>query len=243
RRQKPTKKDLSGVALPPPNLRRRRRGIRPDDFATPDGSEPPPWYNARAMPEPLVYLLLAMALLLPIIGAVALRLSGPHVSTRIGTIAAAILFGVTIASVLLLSRSDVGVLRIGDVSLLLPGTRPGASFALPADIPLSDAPPDIPAAAPVALPTLTPRPSATATATSTPLPTATPTALPTATPAPPTATPAPPTTTRHYTVESGDSLRSIAAKFDVSITALLKANNLTPAQGDALHIGQELVIP
>jgi LysM repeat protein len=44
-------------------------------------------------------------------------------------------------------------------------------------------------------------------------------------------------------VASGDSLRSIAAKFNVTVDALLQANNLTKAQGDALRVGQELVIP
>jgi LysM repeat protein len=96
------------------------------------------------------------------------------------------------------------------------------------------------------LPTLTPRPSATATATSTPPPSATPTLTPeppTATPEPPTATPEPPAGGRRYTVQSGDSLRSIAEQFGVSVEALLQANNLTAAEGDALRVGQELVIP
>jgi LysM repeat protein len=62
---------------------------------------------------------------------------------------------------------------------------------------------------------------------------------PTAAPAPP----APPPAARRYTVASGDSLRSIAAKFNVTVDALLQANNLTKAQGDALRVGQELVIP
>jgi LysM repeat protein len=44
-------------------------------------------------------------------------------------------------------------------------------------------------------------------------------------------------------VAPGDSLRSIAEKFSVSVDAILQANNLTPAQGDALRVGQELVIP
>ncbi len=198
------------------------------------------------MPEPLVYLLLATALLLPILGAVALRLFGTRIGVRGVAFAATILFGVAITSVLILSRSDVGMLRIGDVSLLLPGTRPGISFALPADVHISDAPVDLPATPPVVLPTLTPRPSVTATATSTPPPTEMPTLTPeppTATPEPPTATPEPPTGTRRYAVEDGDSLRSIAEKFGVSIPVLLKANDMTPAQGDALRIGQELVIP
>jgi LysM repeat protein len=38
-------------------------------------------------------------------------------------------------------------------------------------------------------------------------------------------------------------LRSIAAQFDVSVEALLEANDLTPEEADALRVGQELVIP
>ena len=42
-----------------------------------------------------------------------------------------------------------------------------------------------------------------------------------------------------YTVKSGDSLGSIAAKFDMSVKALKQANNLT---SDRLKIGQELTL-
>ncbi|NNJ10113.1 LysM peptidoglycan-binding domain-containing protein [Chloroflexales bacterium ZM16-3] len=197
------------------------------------------------MPEPLVYLMLFLALLLPLLGAVALRLLDARMGERRVLIASAVVFGVAIASALALSRSDVGAIRIGDVSLLLPGTRPDTVFVLPADIPIQGNPEDAPVGPPV-LPTLTPRPSATATVTATPLPSATPTDTPeppTATPEPPTATPEPPAGGRTYTVESGDSLRSIAEQFGVSVDAILQANGLTPAQGDALRVGQELVIP
>ena len=198
-----------------------------------------------AMPEPLVYLMLFLALVLPVIGAVGLRLSAKRLGERNALIAAAAIFAVVIASVLALSRSDVEAIRIGDVSLLLPGTHPESSFVLPADIPLEGAPEGAPVGPPV-LPTLTPRPSATPTVTLTPEPSATPTATPeppTATPEPPTATPEPPAGPRTYTVQAGDSLRSIAEQFGVSVDAILQANNLTPAQGDALRVGQELVIP
>lgn len=92
------------------------------------------------------------------------------------------------------------------------------------------------------------------TATATATPSATATAAPTATAEPPSATPEPPSATpepeppaepepRTYTVEPGDTLRSIAAQFDVSVEALLEANDLTPEEADALRVGQELVIP
>jgi hypothetical protein len=196
------------------------------------------WYNAQAMPEPLVYLLLFMALLLPVLGALALRFFSARMDERRLLIAAAGVFGVAMVSALVLTRVDVGVIRIGDVSLLLPGTRPGASFALPADIPINQMPEGTPGGPPV-LPTLTPRPSATPT----PPPTATPSEIPSATPEPPTATSEAPAGGRRYTVASGDSLRSIAEKFGVTIDALLQANSMTPAEGDALRVGQELKIP
>jgi LysM repeat protein len=88
--------------------------------------------------------------------------------------------------------------------------------------------------------------------------TATPTATETATPMPPTATPTetpipsatiPPTEAATatasapfpYTVESGDTLSSIAEKFDVESAFFLQQfNNLT---SDSLYAGQELIIP
>ncbi|HEU5087482.1 MAG TPA: LysM peptidoglycan-binding domain-containing protein, partial [Roseiflexaceae bacterium] len=56
------------------------------------------------------------------------------------------------------------------------------------------------------------------------------------------ATPAP-AAERRYTVQPGDTLRSIAEQFNVSVAALLEANDLTPAQADNLRPGQELIIP
>jgi pyruvate/2-oxoglutarate dehydrogenase complex dihydrolipoamide acyltransferase (E2) component len=188
------------------------------------------------MPEPIVYLLLALALALPVPGAAVLRLFDGRLGQRGVALGAAVLFGLAIASALLLSRSDVGLLRIGDVSLLLPGTHASDSFSLPADI----VDPGLPAA-PLGPPTLTPRPSATAAATATATAAATATAEP-ATAEPATPAPAPPAA-RRYKVAPGDSLRSIAEKFGVAVEALLQANGLTPAQGDALRVGQELIIP
>lgn len=90
--------------------------------------------------------------------------------------------------------------------------------------------------------------TATATQTTTATPTLiAPTEPPSPTPEPPSPTPEPPTpepaAPRTYTVQPGDTLRSIAAQFDVEVEALLAANDLTPAQGDALRVGQELIIP
>jgi LysM repeat protein len=164
--------------------------------------------------------------------------------------------------VLVLARGDIPSLQIGNLSILLPVTAPDDAFlplvpTSPAD--QSPAPPMLATNAPVtattvltatALPldiaTAVP-PTAVATQTATAEPTSEPTVAPTATPeptaVPPTAAPAPPAAQRTYTVQPGDTLLSIAEKFNTTVTAIVKANNLTPQQADALRVGQELVIP
>lgn len=199
------------------------------------------------MPQTLVYLLLFVALVLPVPGALALRLLGPRVGERGVAVGAAALFGLAIAGALALSRADVAQLRVGDLTLMLSGTRGAAEVVLPPELAAADDGPG--AAGPPELPTLTPRPSATpaptATATATPTPEASPTAEATATPTPepPTPTPEPQAGPRRYTVVAGDTFRAIAERFGVTVEALLEANDLTPAQADSLRIGQELTIP
>jgi stage VI sporulation protein D len=46
---------------------------------------------------------------------------------------------------------------------------------------------------------------------------------------------------RTYRVQSGDTLSSIAARFGVSVQALINANGITDP--NSLSIGQVLVIP
>jgi LysM repeat protein len=46
-----------------------------------------------------------------------------------------------------------------------------------------------------------------------------------------------------YVVKPGDTLRSIAAKFDIGVDALLSFNGLTRAEGDRLRPDQKLYIP
>lgn len=75
-------------------------------------------------------------------------------------------------------------------------------------------------ASPTARPTLPPPPTATSTAT-------------------PTATSTPPTTVT-YVVKSGDTLRSIATEYNVSVEVIRQRNGLT---SDILQIDQELIIP
>lgn len=95
---------------------------------------------------------------------------------------------------------------------------------------------------PSASPTVTPSPSASPSASPTPSTSATP--KPTATPKPSvSATPKPTATAKPktYTVQSGDLLSRIAAKFGVTTTALMAANKITNA--NLIKVGQVLVIP
>ena len=48
---------------------------------------------------------------------------------------------------------------------------------------------------------------------------------------------------RAYFVKPGDTLRSIAEQFGISVDALLRFNGLSPAEGDQLRLGQRLYIP
>jgi LysM repeat protein len=48
---------------------------------------------------------------------------------------------------------------------------------------------------------------------------------------------------QRYIVESGDTLKSIANQFDVSVEAILRFNGLSEEDGDNLRVGQELFIP
>ena len=139
---------------------------------------------------------------------------------------------------------------------LLPPISPPLESPQAAQTPIVGEPLPQPTTASTLLPTVvqsTPtRTPASATATVA-QPTAT-TVLPTETAIPPTATTVPPTETaipptatasgpRRYTVQAGDTLRSIAERFGVTVQAILRANRLTAAQGDALRPGQEIIIP
>ena len=87
------------------------------------------------------------------------------------------------------------------------------------------------------IPGVTPSPTPTASQTAAPSPSPTPTPTPTATP-----TPAPPKAdTVSYTVQSGDTLYRIAAKFGVSVSLIQSANNISNAA--YIRVGQKLIIP
>ena len=221
------------------------------------------------MSQSLVYILLLLALVLPVLGAIALRILAPRLtSTQLYSAAGGVLL-IVLASVLLLERSDAPSLQIGSLSVLLPVTAPeDISVAVPVnELPTSGATLEAPTAAPepalgttnvpavttapaTASPAVSEEPTAAATAaataapTETAAPTAEPTVAPTAEPtAAPTAVPAPASEPQKYTVQAGDTLRSIAEQFNVSVTALVDANRLTPEEADSLNVGQELVIP
>jgi LysM repeat protein len=141
-----------------------------------------------------------------------------------------------------------------------PTVDQGQPETTPAVEPIADvegAPSPAPTGAGLAAPVETPEPGPQTTgdmptpASATALP-ATPTSSPspTSTPVPPTATALPPTATatlaaggnaNRYRIQSGDTLSSIAQRFNVSLEALLAANRLSASA--TLRVGQELVIP
>ena len=104
--------------------------------------------------------------------------------------------------------------------------------------PVATASPGIPVAVATEAPRATPLPTAPAN-------TAEPSIAPTKAPATakPTApgTPAPSTTARTYRVKSGDTLSAIAGRFGVSVSSIVKLNDLSDP--GSLKIGQVLLIP
>jgi hypothetical protein len=93
------------------------------------------------MSQSLIYILLLFALVLPVIGAIVLRILGSRLSPAQLYGAAGGILAVVLASVFLLARSDVPILQIGALSVLLPVSAPeDISIAVPvADLPTSNA--------------------------------------------------------------------------------------------------------
>jgi LysM repeat protein len=79
------------------------------------------------MAEWATYVLLALALVVPVLGALLLRLVADRLSEIQGAIIVAVLVGVAITSVLILARSEVTNLGVGRLNLLRPATRPADS--------------------------------------------------------------------------------------------------------------------
>ncbi len=164
------------------------------------------------------------------------------------------LFALSAAAVIWLVQARIETVQIGSLSITQPQ---GIDMQLPFELPPLDPTPApvatpaaltaTPSSSPTARPTLTATATAAATASATPSPSpsATPVA-PTATPVAPTATPEPPPpppTRRTYTVQPGDTLRSIASDFGVTVQAIINANDLTAAEADSLQPGDTLIIP
>jgi len=94
----------------------------------------------------------------------------------------------------------------------------------------------------------TPEPSTAPVGSATARPTPSPSAVPTvkasvsvATASPRAPTPSPRNTPRTYVAQKGDSLSTIAARFGVTVQALMAANGL--ANPNLVNVGQVLVIP
>jgi LysM repeat protein len=109
-----------------------------------------------------------------------------------------------------------------------------AGMMLPVIFPGPGIEPGSPSPAPTASSSPTPAP----TATPEPTITAEPTVAPTPTPAP-TATPEP--TPLIHVVQPGDQLGRIAARYGVTVAAIVEANNL--ANPNLIRVGQRLIIP
>src|SRR3954465_12845250 len=80
------------------------------------------------MSQPLIITLLLFVFVLPILGAVVLRLLVLRLAPVQLWGASVFLLGVVVASVLLLARSDIPSLQIGNLSILLPVTAPDDAF-------------------------------------------------------------------------------------------------------------------
>lgn len=93
------------------------------------------------------------------------------------------------------------------------------------------------------IPTRATAPTAAAPPVATPPPAAAP--APVATPAPAPAAALPPGTTAgiYYTVRQGDTLSTIARRYNTTIAKIMQANNMTAEQAHRLSIGQKILLP
>jgi LysM repeat protein len=214
------------------------------------------------------WLLLGL-LLLPTVGALLARLVARWAGARAVQLTGVLGFAAAIGCLIALRWMPQDAATLGRLRIFLPSSDVVVAreslLELPTAAPaaLAIAPTSAPTTRPTARATRTPTPTRTAlpTATEAPPPTEVPpteippTEAPAPTEAPPTEAPAPteapppePTapprqTAQRYVVEAGDTLRSIAERFDVSVEALLRYNGLSPEEGDSLQVGQELLIP
>ena len=138
-----------------------------------------------------------------------------------------------------LRRLLLGTLGLLIFLLLASGAGFGAAFLVPR---FADASPVPSSASPSGTPTASPTPTTTATTTPSGTTSASPGSSGSSRPsASPSRSPASSPTTLTYVVQRGDTLAGIAARFGVTVQAIVAANGLT----DPNHIetGQRLVIP
>lgn len=76
------------------------------------------------MSPTFAFILLILALLLPVVGAWALRFFAARLTSTQLYLVASVVFGVTFVGVLLLARSEVSSLQVGNISILLPVSGP-----------------------------------------------------------------------------------------------------------------------
>jgi LysM repeat protein len=195
-----------------------------------------------------LWLVLAV-LLLPTIGALIARAIEYRSGGRAVQLIGALGFAGAIACLLALQWRPIDAASLGQLNIFLP-----SSDVVVAQDSFVDIPTVVPTTR-IVTATTTPTSIATSTATATIAPTPTtapppteipPTEVPPPPPTevpPPPPTPVPPAAPQRYVVASGDTLRGIAERFNVSVGAILRYNGLTEEDGDNLRPGQELLIP
>ena len=205
------------------------------------------------MPGLTLWLVLGV-LLLPTCGALIARALEGRSGGRAAQIIAALGFAGAVACLVALQWTPLDAATLGRLTIFLPSSDVLVAQESFVEIPTAAPTTRIvtPTAIPTRAPTITPTvaPTATLEPTATPPPPPTevpPTEVP---PPPPTAAPpapppptSPPSRPRRYVVESGDTLRGIAERFNVSVGALLRYNGLSEEDADNLRPGQEILIP
>lgn len=220
------------------------------------------------MSQDYVNLLLIVALILPFVGAIGIRVLSKMLAPRITIIVAAVTAVVIVSAVLSLASVTINSIRFANLTLLLPvapsidRSSDYADAIMDEELLVENTTPTVVLdVTETPIPTLEPTIviSDTATLTDTLVLTDTTiltdtttltdtatltdtTVLETPTPEPTVAPTAAAASGRTYVVQSGDSLLSIANQFNVSLKQILNANP-EMTNPDNLAIGQELKIP